>query len=174
MLIPEAPTVLTIWTLGVEVERCLCRDWPSPPGMGKRNAEAGDKRSILHSFQTKYCTLSDLEWPSTWSAATADETHPGGSGVKAKLLCEGEFSGVRICGYSSVQVLESPLGMGKMCSAEIRANIQQCVQVLTANGEGRCHWKINEVTLDQNKTTIIFSENVTFLYIFWGENCRRK
>lgn len=51
MLMPVGPTVLTIWTLGVEVERCLCRDWQSPPGMGKRNAEAGDRRSILHNFK---------------------------------------------------------------------------------------------------------------------------
>lgn len=34
--------VLTIWTLGVDVERCLCRDWPSPPDMGKWKVEDGD------------------------------------------------------------------------------------------------------------------------------------
>lgn len=47
MLAPAGPTVLTIWTLGVEVERCLWRDWPSPPGKGKRKAEVGDRRAIL-------------------------------------------------------------------------------------------------------------------------------
>lgn len=47
MQAPAGPTVLTMWTLGVEVERCLCRDWPSPPGIGKRKAEVGDSRPIL-------------------------------------------------------------------------------------------------------------------------------
>jgi len=47
MLAPAGPTVLIIWTLGVEVERWRCRDWPSPPDMGKGKAEAGDSRSIL-------------------------------------------------------------------------------------------------------------------------------
>lgn len=40
----------------------------------------------------------------------AEVTYPGGSGVKAKLLCDGEFSGVSICWYSSVHVFESHLG----------------------------------------------------------------
>ena len=47
MLLPTGPTVLTMSTLGVEVERCLWRDWPSPPGRGKRKAEVGDSRLSL-------------------------------------------------------------------------------------------------------------------------------
>lgn len=47
MLVPAGPTVLTMWTLGVEVERCRCRDWPSAPGRGKRKAEVGDRRLSL-------------------------------------------------------------------------------------------------------------------------------
>lgn len=42
-------------------------------------------------------------------------TYPAGSGVKAKLLCDGEFSGISSCGYSSVQALESHLSTGYGC-----------------------------------------------------------
>lgn len=42
-------TVLTMWTLGVEVERCLCRDWPSPPVVGK--LKVGDRRPDLEPFR---------------------------------------------------------------------------------------------------------------------------
>lgn len=57
--------------------------------------------------------------------------YPGGSGVKAKLLCDGEFSGVNICGYSSVHVLESPLRRQKDRLTEVTANVQQNAAVLS-------------------------------------------
>jgi hypothetical protein len=47
MLTPAGPTVLIIWTLGVEVERWRWSDCPSTPGVGKGKAEVGDSRSIL-------------------------------------------------------------------------------------------------------------------------------
>lgn len=62
------------------------------------------------------------------------ETYPGGSGVKAKLLCDGEFSGVSICGYSSVHVLESILERQRIRLTETKADIQENVQVLGS------HW----------------------------------
>lgn len=58
-----------------------------------------------------------------------NETHPGGSGVKAKLLCDGEFSGVSICGYSSVHVLVSPLARQRLGLTEIKADSQQNVKI---------------------------------------------
>lgn len=52
-LVAPALRVLTMWTLGVEVERCLWRDWPSAPGMGKWKAEPGDSRPGLKGAQDR-------------------------------------------------------------------------------------------------------------------------
>lgn len=102
MLAPAGPTVLTMWTLGVEVERCLCKDWPSPPDMGKSNAGAGE-RSILHRVNSSQ--LSEECQPKLFCSISLKlvRTYPAGSGVR--LLCDGKFAHKRICGYSSTQIL---------------------------------------------------------------------
>lgn len=43
----------SMWTFGVEVERSLCRDCPSPPGMGKWNAEGGNSSAGLQTQVTQ-------------------------------------------------------------------------------------------------------------------------
>lgn len=116
MLAPVGPTVLTMWTLGVEVERCLCRDWPSPPSVGKRKAEVGDRRSILcHQLNKSHFFIYLSIMLLIWLFLLYIRTYPAGSGVKAKLLCDGEFSGISSCGYSSVQALESHLNTAYVC-----------------------------------------------------------
>lgn len=81
-------TVLTMWTLGVEVERCRCRDWPSPPVVGK--LKVGDRRPDLEPFRKtpSFCVSVSLthqklliSFHMVWSRA-----YPAGSGVKARLL----------------------------------------------------------------------------------------
>lgn len=56
MLAPAGPTVLTMWTFGVEVERCLCSDCPSPPGRGKWKAGAGERSTLQPEVSTAVLT----------------------------------------------------------------------------------------------------------------------
>lgn len=148
MLMPEAPTVLTIWTLGVEVERCLCRDWPSPPGMGKWNAEAGDKRSILHNVKwnvkkTAPTALGNLERPSARSAM------PLVMGLTQEAL------GLRLSCFATVNSLAWESAGTRLYRYWNRPwggeghdwrrwNIQQCVQVRNGRWRKRILLKCKE------------------------------
>lgn len=102
MLVPLGPTVLTMWTLGVEVERCRCRDWPSAPGTGKRKAEVGDRRLSLCAEEN--LLKGGSQWRKQTVRVERGKTYPVGSGVKAISLCDMELSGnsIDIRGQSSV------------------------------------------------------------------------
>lgn len=66
--------------LGVELERCLCRDEPSPPGMGKWNAEGGESSAELQTQDQTFC--NKLKFYT--SLLLFNTTYPVGSGVKAR------------------------------------------------------------------------------------------
>lgn len=78
MMLAPTGTVLTMWTLGVEVERCRCRDWLSAPGMGKRKAEVGDRRLSLQGVQGKalsQCASQTVAKNKTGAAGDRNDSH---------------------------------------------------------------------------------------------------